>query len=50
VLEDSVHGCDAALGAGMRVIACPTVVTAHCHYPTGVELVSSLLHVELEGG
>ena len=47
VLEDSVHGCEAALAAGMRVIACPTVVTAHCQYPTGVELVSSLLHVGL---
>lgn len=47
VLEDSVHGCEAALAAGMRVIACPSVVTEHCHYPTGVELVSSLLQVAL---
>jgi HAD superfamily hydrolase (TIGR01509 family) len=47
VLEDSVHGCEAALAAGMRVIACPTVVTEHCRYPTGVELVSSLLQVAL---
>jgi HAD superfamily hydrolase (TIGR01509 family) len=46
-LEDSVNGCQAALAAGMRVIACPTVVTAHCDYPTGVERVDSLLHVAL---
>jgi 16S rRNA pseudouridine516 synthase len=47
VLEDSVHGCEAALAAGMRVIACPSVVTEHCHFPTGVELVSSQLQVAL---
>jgi sugar-phosphatase len=47
VLEDSVVGCQAALAAGMRVIACPTVVTAHCEYPAGADLVSSLLHVSL---
>lgn len=47
VLEDSVPGCEAALTAGMRVIACPSVVTAHCHYPDGVHLVCSLSHVSL---
>ena len=47
VLEDSVVGCEAALAAGMRVIACPTVVTAHCTYPDGAEVVSSLIHVTL---
>jgi HAD superfamily hydrolase (TIGR01509 family) len=47
VLEDSVPGCEAALAAGMQVIACPTAVTAHCQYPTGAELVGSLLHVSL---
>ena len=47
VLEDSVPGCEAALVAGMRVIACPTVVSAHCRYPGGVELVRSLLDVSL---
>ena len=46
-LEDSVHGCESALAAGMRVIACPTVVTAHCVYPTRAELVTSLIHVTL---
>jgi HAD superfamily hydrolase (TIGR01509 family) len=47
VLEDSVPGCEAALAAGMRVIACPTVVTAHCAYPDRVEVVTSLTHVRL---
>ena len=47
VLEDSVPGCEAALNAGMRVIACPTVVTSHCQDPSGTELVSSLLDVSL---
>jgi HAD superfamily hydrolase (TIGR01509 family) len=47
VLEDSVPGCEAALWAGMRVIACPTVVTAHCLYPSGADVVTSLLHVSL---
>jgi HAD superfamily hydrolase (TIGR01509 family) len=47
VLEDSAIGCEAALTAGMRVIACPTVVTAHCPYPVGAELVASLIEVEL---
>ena len=45
VLEDSVPGCEAALNAGMRVVACPTVVTSHCQYPQGAELVASLLDV-----
>jgi HAD superfamily hydrolase (TIGR01509 family) len=47
VLEDSPHGCEAALAAGMRVIACPSVVTAHCSFPEGIERVSSLLDVAL---
>lgn len=47
VLEDSVHGCEAAIAAGMTVIACPTVVTAHCEYPYGVEVVQTLLDVAL---
>jgi HAD superfamily hydrolase (TIGR01509 family) len=46
-LEDSVHGCEAALAAGMRFIACPTVVTAHCTYPQRAEIVTSLIHVTL---
>ena len=47
VLEDSVPGCQGAIAAGMRVIACPTVVTAHCEFPTGIEIVGSLLQVSL---
>lgn len=47
VLEDSVPGCEAALAAGMRVIACPTVVTAHCTYPDRAEVVASLSHITL---
>jgi HAD superfamily hydrolase (TIGR01509 family) len=47
VLEDSPHGCEAALAAGMRVIACPSVVNAHCEFPLGVARVSSLLEVSL---
>ncbi len=47
VLEDSVPGCQGAIAAGMRVIACPTVVTAHCEFPSGIEIVGSLLQVSL---
>jgi len=47
VLEDSVPGCEAALAAGMRVIACPSVVSAHCAFPDGIERVLSLLEVAL---
>lgn len=47
VLEDSAPGCEAALAAGMRVVACPSAVTAHCPLPDGVERVASLLDVSL---
>lgn len=47
VLEDSAIGCEAALAAGMRVVACPSVVTAHCDYPAGVQRVDSLHDVAL---
>jgi HAD superfamily hydrolase (TIGR01509 family) len=43
VLEDSVPGCEAALAAGMAVIACPSVVRAHCAFPAEVSFVTSLL-------
>jgi HAD superfamily hydrolase (TIGR01509 family) len=49
VLEDSPHGCEAALAAGIPVIACPSTVTAHCEFPVGVPRVSSLLEVVLPG-
>jgi HAD superfamily hydrolase (TIGR01509 family) len=47
VLEDSVPGCEAALAAGMRVIACPSVVSAHLAFPDGVARVTSLREVTL---
>ena len=47
VLEDSPFGCEAAIAAGMRVVACPSVVTAHCSYPQGVQRVESLHDVVL---
>jgi len=47
VLEDSVPGCQAALAAGMRVIACPSVVSAHCDFPDGIERVATLRDVSL---
>jgi HAD superfamily hydrolase (TIGR01509 family) len=47
VLEDSVPGCEAALNAGMRVIVCPSVVSAHCEFPAAATRVASLLEVRL---
>jgi HAD superfamily hydrolase (TIGR01509 family) len=47
VFEDSAIGCHAALAAGMHVIACPSVVTAHCDYPDGVRRVRSLQQVAI---
>ncbi|MHB8467342.1 MAG: HAD family hydrolase [Acidimicrobiales bacterium] len=48
VLEDSVPGCVAALAAGMRVVACPSIVTAHCEFPPDALRVASLLDVHLD--
>jgi putative hydrolase of the HAD superfamily len=47
VLEDSVPGCEAALAAGMRVIACPSIVSAHLTFPDGATRVTSLREVTL---
>jgi len=47
VLEDSVPGCEAALAAGMKVIACPSVVTEHCDFPPDARRVASLVEVIL---
>lgn len=48
VLEDSPSGCEAALAAGMRVVACPSVVTARCEFPAGVHRVQSLEDLDLD--
>jgi HAD superfamily hydrolase (TIGR01509 family) len=42
VVEDSVPGCEAALAAGMRVVVCPSIVSAHCDFPTEALRVASL--------
>ncbi|MEX2394999.1 MAG: HAD-IA family hydrolase [Actinomycetota bacterium] len=47
VLEDSVHGCEAALAAGMRVIACPCGVTRGSAFPADATVVASLLEIDL---
>ncbi|HEX4905086.1 MAG TPA: HAD-IA family hydrolase, partial [Acidimicrobiales bacterium] len=44
-LEDSVPGCEAAVAAGMRVVACPSAVTAHCTFPAEARRVTSLLEL-----
>lgn len=45
VLEDSPHGCQAAIAAGMAVIACPSPVTAKCDFPPLAARVDGLLDV-----
>jgi HAD superfamily hydrolase (TIGR01509 family) len=47
VLEDSVPGCDAALAAGMRVVVCPSVVSAHCDFPPEARRVASLCELSV---
>jgi len=47
VVEDSVPGCEAALAAGMRVVVCPSVVSAHCAFPGEVMRVASLAGVSI---
>lgn len=47
VLEDSVAGCEAAIAAGMTVIACPSTATRGCVFPDLVERIESLLDVTL---
>ena len=48
-LEDSLPGCRAALAAGMRVIVCPSPVTAGCAFPAEARRVGSLVEVDLTG-
>jgi putative hydrolase of the HAD superfamily len=47
VLEDSIPGCEAALAAGMSVVACPSAVSAGLAYPEGARRVASLREVVL---
>jgi len=46
-VEDSLPGVAAATAAGMNVLACPSRVTAHCRFPAGVPVVTSLVHLDL---
>jgi beta-phosphoglucomutase-like phosphatase (HAD superfamily) len=48
VVEDSVPGCEAALAAGMRVVVCPSVVSAHCQFPPEARRVGSLADLSVE--
>lgn len=48
VVEDSVPGCEAALAAGMRVVVCPSVVSAHCDFPPEARRVGSLADLSVE--
>lgn len=48
VLEDSVPGCEAAIAAGMTVVACPSLATQGCIFPDGVlRRVAALADVRL---
>ena len=47
VVEDSVPGCEAALAAGMRVVVCPSVVSAHCDFPAEALRVASLTDLSI---
>ena len=47
VVEDSVPGCEAALAAGMRVVVCPSIVSAHCEFPPEALRVASLTELSL---
>ena len=47
VLEDSAHGCDAAIAAGMQVIACPCGVTIGSAFPDGAHVVETLDGLDL---
>jgi len=47
VVEDSVPGCEAALAAGMRVVVCPSEVSAHCDFPEEARRVGSLVELSM---
>ena len=48
VFEDSMHGCVGARAAGMRVVAAPSVYTAHLDFSTADRVVRRLDEVEAE--
>jgi HAD superfamily hydrolase (TIGR01509 family) len=48
VLEDSLPGYWAALAAGMRVVVCPSSVTAHCSFPEAALRVDALCAMDLD--
>jgi HAD superfamily hydrolase (TIGR01509 family) len=47
VVEDSVPGCEAAVAAGMRVVVCPSAVSAHCDFPAQARRVASLVELSV---
>lgn len=47
-LEDSLAGYEAALAAGMAVVVCPCEVTRYSNFPEDVDLVESLLELDLD--
>jgi HAD superfamily hydrolase (TIGR01509 family) len=46
-LEDSLHGAEAALAAGMAVVVCPSGPTLSCVFPAAARRVNSLVEVLL---
>ncbi len=47
VLEDSAHGCEAAIAARMHVVACPCGVTIGSVFPDGAHVVETLDGLDL---
>ena len=41
-------GCEAALAAGMQVVVCPSVVSAHCDFPAEALRVASLVELSVD--
>lgn len=48
VLEDSPPGCEAALAAGMFVVACPSIVTRDLTFPAEAHRVDSLSELTID--
>ena len=45
VLEDSLHGYEGAIAAGMSVVVCPSLVTARSEFPASAARVDTLLEL-----